>query len=72
MKRKILILLMFMVVGLTVAIACNWRLHTRTPSVVEKQMAPDFSLPSQQGRVVTLDDVTATGPAVVVFYRGYW
>jgi len=59
-------------VTLVSIIACNWRLHTRTPPVSETKKAPDFSLPNPAGEIVTLDTVTATGPAVVVFYRGYW
>ena len=34
--------------------------------------SPAFSLPNQQGRMVSLDDVLRTGPAVVTFYRGGW
>lgn len=31
-----------------------------------------FALPDATGRTVTLDQLTATGPAVIVFYRGGW
>lgn len=34
--------------------------------------APAFSLPDQEGRTVTLAELEADGPAVVVFYRGHW
>jgi peroxiredoxin len=34
--------------------------------------APDFSLKDQTGRTVTLASLTQNGPAVLVFYRGYW
>ncbi len=34
--------------------------------------APDFTLPDQQGRPVSLAAVLESGPAVVSFYRGGW
>ncbi|OBG24667.1 hypothetical protein A5764_09515 [Mycobacterium sp. 852002-51057_SCH5723018] len=34
--------------------------------------APSFELPDQNGTIVSLDGLLATGPAVVVFYRGVW
>ena len=34
--------------------------------------APPFSLKSHLGTAVSLDSLTATGPAVIVFYRGFW
>jgi hypothetical protein len=43
-------------------------LSTRGPSVPAGAAAPAFNL----GGEVSLDSLTATGPAVVVFYRGYW
>ncbi len=30
--------------------------------------APDFSLPDQAGRTVTLDDLLADGPLILFFY----
>jgi peroxiredoxin len=33
---------------------------------------PDFILPSVRGKLVSLDDVTRRGPAVVSFNRGHW
>lgn len=33
---------------------------------------PGFMLPDTEGRLLTLDDVLADGPAIVVFYRGHW
>ncbi len=36
------------------------------------ERAPAFALPDASGRVVTLDDLIARGPVVVVFYRGAW
>ncbi|MCV7094215.1 peroxiredoxin-like family protein [Mycobacterium kubicae] len=34
--------------------------------------APKFELPNQIGALVSLDGLLATGPAVLVFYRGVW
>lgn len=34
--------------------------------------APDFELKDPSGRYVTLDRLTANGPAVIIFYRGGW
>lgn len=33
---------------------------------------PDFLLPDDRGQLVSLDDVLATGPAVISFNRGHW
>ncbi len=33
---------------------------------------PDFVLPDQDGRLVTLHDLTAGGPVVLSFFRGGW
>ena len=35
-------------------------------------MAPDFTLPDQNGNKVTLTDARSKSPVVLVFYRGYW
>jgi peroxiredoxin len=47
-------------------------LHTRTPTIAVGQPAPDFALPDADGKVWELAEMVADGPAVVVFYRGYW
>lgn len=36
------------------------------------ERAPDFILPNQVGRMVTLADRLAAGPVVLSFYRGVW
>lgn len=36
------------------------------------EMAPDFALPSADGRLISLESLIAGGPAVIVFYRGGW
>jgi len=41
-------------------------------AVTTGMRAPDFSLPDQTGRTVSLSTVLQRGPALVVFYRGEW
>ena len=36
------------------------------------QTAPDFALPDATGRPVSLASLLASGPVVLVFYRGNW
>lgn len=36
------------------------------------ELAPDFTLPDQDGKQVTLSAVRGKTPVVLVFYRGYW
>lgn len=33
---------------------------------------PEFMLPDQSGRIVTLSELIARGPVVVAFHRGHW
>ncbi|MCB9569776.1 MAG: hypothetical protein H6710_21590 [Myxococcales bacterium] len=35
-------------------------------------VAPDFTLTDSDGELVTLNGLTAHGPTVLVFYRGFW
>ena len=46
-------------------------LTPRTPGKAPTQ-ATAFTLPNQQGNPVTLAQLTANGPGVLVFYRGDW
>jgi hypothetical protein len=34
--------------------------------------APEFSLPSAEGKIVSSKDLIEKGPLVVCFYRGVW
>ena len=36
------------------------------------QRAPDFAATDYQGKTVSLSGLLAKGPAIVLFYRGYW
>ena len=47
-------------------------LATRGPVVPTGALAPDFDLESHLGGRVSLDALVADGPAVLVFYRGFW
>jgi hypothetical protein len=44
----------------------------RVPAGAPPERAPDFVLPDQDGRVVTLSSELARGPVLLVFYRGHW
>jgi peroxiredoxin Q/BCP len=43
---------------------------TRPPEV--SAVAPDFTLPDQDGTARRLADLCADEPLVLVFYRGHW
>jgi cytochrome oxidase Cu insertion factor (SCO1/SenC/PrrC family) len=47
-------------------------LSTRGAGVVAGGTAASFTLHDQTGKPVALADLVAHGPAVLVFYRGYW
>jgi len=42
------------------------------PGLAVGDHAPNFTLPDALGQSVTLADLLAQGPVVVVFYRGEW
>ncbi len=46
--------------------------HVAANAVRTGAMAPAFSLPNQSGSKVSLSEIVATGPAIVIFYRGGW
>lgn len=51
---------------------CFTKLETRAPAMNAASLAPEFELPDSGGEIHRLSELTAEGPAVVVFYRGYW
>lgn len=44
----------------------------KTPGLAVGDPAPDFRLPDARGNQVSLQDRLASGPVVLVFYRGEW
>jgi cytochrome oxidase Cu insertion factor (SCO1/SenC/PrrC family) len=44
----------------------------RLPADRLPAQAPDFTLPDEDGRPVTLSSELARGPVLLVFYRGHW
>jgi hypothetical protein len=44
----------------------------RLPEAHVPERAPDFTLPDQDGRPVTLSAELAKGPVLLVFFRGHW
>lgn len=58
--------------GLVLATASGCRLHTEAAPVAEQARAPELELPAHDGRTVSLGQLLARGPAVLVFYRGHW
>jgi hypothetical protein len=73
-RRLAIVLSVLAVLGLAVGYGYFhvFRLSTRGPGIVASGMAADFSLPDDAGKAVPLSALTARGPAVLVFYRGYW
>lgn len=59
-------------ITLGVVLGTGCRLHTEAAPVAERARAPELELPAHDGRTVSLDQLLARGPAVLVFYRGHW
>jgi hypothetical protein len=57
--------------GLVSAGCALWP-KTRTPPLASEARAPAFTLPDPHGKLVSLADLTRRGPAMIVFYRGFW
>lgn len=58
--------------GLLIAGYLLWWTPLRDVPTAIGQQAPDFDLPDESGNRVTLTSLLETGPAVLIFYRGYW
>ncbi|HEY3817606.1 MAG TPA: hypothetical protein VGL81_10565 [Polyangiaceae bacterium] len=71
--RTVLLALAAMLVTLaTYTYFHTWRLSTRGTPLAAGTVAADFTLPDHSGGTVSLAALTAKGPAVLVFYRGFW
>ncbi len=42
------------------------------PVAATAQVLPEFTMPNQDGRPVTLSSFHGRGPVLLVFYRGHW
>jgi len=72
--RRAIIIVVAAAVAASAAVAmfaCG-RLVPRAPGPGLQAVAPQFQLLDQSGNSVALSELTAAGPAVVVFYRGHW
>ena len=67
-----ILLAIVVVVGFLVMRRVYQHIGARGPGVVANGTASDFALPDQRGGTASLAELTANGPAVLVFYRGYW
>ena len=43
-----------------------------SPTIAVQQEFPDFALPDQNGRTLTLGELRRDGPVIVVLFRGSW
>ena len=48
------------------------RLDPRSPGPAAKAKAPPFALPAHNSKTYSLAELIEDGPAIVVFYRGFW
>jgi hypothetical protein len=72
LRRVLVIALVVLAVFAGVVLRGVYRpLVTRGPGVVSASAA-DFTLPDATGKPVALSTLLAHGPAVLVFYRGFW
>lgn len=52
---------------------CITALQVTAPATLaDRELAPAFTLPAQDGAPVSLAGALAGGPVALVFYRGYW
>jgi cytochrome oxidase Cu insertion factor (SCO1/SenC/PrrC family) len=70
-KRVIAIILALLLVLVFVG-ARMYFVSTRGTALVEQAPAPDFTLTDHRNEKVSLASLLERGPAVVVFYRGFW
>ena len=52
--------------------ACGFFVSPRGAALPDHARAPDFTLVDHRGEKVGLAPLLGRGPAVIVFYRGFW
>ena len=62
----------FLQLGLALLIAAGCVAGGERRRVQTGKLAPDFTLESKDGDLVTLSDYRGKKNVVLVFYRGYW
>ncbi len=62
----------FLLTSVALLLAQSCALHSTGTPLAVGSTAPDFALPDSEGQTWRLSEMIADGPAVVVFYRGYW
>lgn len=58
--------------AVALALACTRKLSVRGPGAIGNGIAPEFVLRDHRGATVSLAELLASGPAILVFYRGHW
>lgn len=63
-----------LLVALFIAVlsACGYFVSPRSAALPDHARAPDFTLVDHRGEKVGLGPLLERGPAVIVFYRGFW
>ncbi len=72
LRRRSLLGLAVGLAAAVLSVGSSGCLAVRSPGPPEQAVAPPFALQDHRGRTVSLKELTAEGPAVVVFYRGFW
>lgn len=74
--RRIWVRFLFIVDALLLAVWTYafyvWAALPAPAALSHLQVAPDFSLLDHNGQKITLSEVRAQGPVLLVFYRGHW
>ena len=72
MSLRYLFVSLLVVVSVAAPASGARQASSRTTPLGVGDRAPDFTLESHTGGTVKLSKALERGPAVVVFYRGYW
>ena len=54
------------------AMSANLERDGLAPGIDEGEVAPDFALPDESGKIVRLSEQLGRGPVVLTFFRGAW